>query len=59
MVFEASVPASTATLRADGAEIVEVAWHRLDSLPPLAPGSARLLAHYGIGPLADYPEVRS
>ena len=59
MVFETSVAGSTAVFHADGAEVIEVAWHRLDSLPPLAPGSARLLAHYGIGPLADFPEVRS
>jgi ADP-ribose pyrophosphatase YjhB (NUDIX family) len=59
MVFEATVPGSTVTFRPDGDEIIEVAWHRLDSLPPLASGSARLLAHYGLGPLADYPEVRA
>jgi ADP-ribose pyrophosphatase YjhB (NUDIX family) len=58
MVFEASVPASAATLRVDGAEVLEAAWHRLDSLPPLTPATARLLSYYGIGPYADYPEVR-
>jgi ADP-ribose pyrophosphatase YjhB (NUDIX family) len=59
VVFEARVPASTATLHADGSEVLEVAWHRVDSLPPLTPGSARLLAQYGIGPMANYPEVRA
>jgi len=58
VVFEASVPASSAPLRVDGAEVLEAAWHRLDGLPPLTVPTARLLAHYGIGPYAEYPEVR-
>lgn len=57
-VFEASVPASAVVLTADGAEVLEAAWHRLDSLPPLTIATARLLSYYGIGPYADYPEVR-
>ncbi len=59
MVFEASVPASAVTLQADGAEVLEAAWHRLDNLPPLTIATARLLSYYGIGPYADYPEVRT
>ena len=59
MVFEASVPAAQAKLTVDGAEVLEAAWHRLDNLPPLTPPTARLLSYYGIGPLADYPEVRA
>jgi 8-oxo-dGTP diphosphatase len=58
MVFEASVPASTATLRVDGAEVLEAGWHALDNLPPLTAATARLLGYYGIGPYADYPEAR-
>jgi ADP-ribose pyrophosphatase YjhB (NUDIX family) len=57
MVFEARVPAS-ATFAVDGAEVYEAAWHRIDALPPLTPPTARLLAYYGIGPYAEYPEVR-
>ena len=57
-VFEAKVPASAVQLQADGAEVLEAAWHRLDSLPPLTIPTARLLSYYGIGPYADYPEVR-
>ncbi|MDG4765157.1 NUDIX domain-containing protein [Solwaraspora sp. WMMD406] len=53
VVFEAAVPASTTTLVVDGAEVYEAAWHRLDDLPRLTPATARLLAYYGIGPLAD------
>ncbi|MGX7675398.1 NUDIX hydrolase [Plantactinospora sp. DSM 117369] len=53
MVFEARVPASTTELVVDGAEVFEAAWHPLDGLPPLSTATARLLAHYGIGPLAE------
>jgi 8-oxo-dGTP diphosphatase len=59
VVFEAQVPASTAVLIVDGAEVFEAAWHRLDSLPPLSPATARLLSYYGIGPYAPFPEVRA
>lgn len=59
MVFETSVPASTTSFTVDGAEVFEVAWHRVDSLPPLTTATARLLSYYGLGPLADYPEVRA
>lgn len=58
-VFEARVPGSTVTFEVDGAEIAEIAWHRLDRLPPLTVATARLLAHYGIGPYKDYPEARA
>jgi ADP-ribose pyrophosphatase YjhB (NUDIX family) len=59
MVFETSVPASTTSFTVDGAEVLELAWHRVDNLPPLTTATARLLSHYGFGPLADYPEVRA
>ncbi|HEX6873357.1 MAG TPA: NUDIX hydrolase [Micromonosporaceae bacterium] len=55
VVFEAAVPASTTVLQVDGAEVLEAAFHRLDRLPPLTPPTARLLAHYGIGPYAEPP----
>ena len=57
MVFETDVPASR-ELRIDGAEVLEAAWHRLDTLPPLTRATAQLLSYYGIGPYVDYPEVR-
>ena len=50
MVFLARVPASTATLCVDGAEVWEAAWHPVDNLPKLTVATARLLEHYGIGP---------
>ena len=46
---------STTTLMVDGAEVLEAAWHPLDDLPPLTVPTARLLAHYGIGPYAGLP----
>ncbi len=54
-VFEARVPADV-ELSVDGGEVLEAAWYRLDSLPPLTLPTARLLGIYGIGPYADYPE---
>jgi ADP-ribose pyrophosphatase YjhB (NUDIX family) len=59
VVFWANVPASTVKLAVDGAEIVEAAWYPTDSLPPLTVATARLLSYYGVGPYADYPEVRT
>lgn len=52
VVFEATVPAGSTTLAVDGAEVWEAAWHPLDALPPLTPPTERLLAYYGMGPLA-------
>ncbi len=55
MVFETSVPAASATLVVDEAEVHEAAWYPLDDLPRLTTPTARLLAHYGIGPLKNNP----
>jgi 8-oxo-dGTP pyrophosphatase MutT (NUDIX family) len=52
VVFETRVPAGVA-LVPDGAEIIDVAWHRLDDLPRLTTSTAKLLAHYDIGPLVE------
>lgn len=52
VVFEVTVPASSTTLKVDGAEVLEAAWHPLDDLPRLSRATANLLAHYGIGPRA-------
>jgi 8-oxo-dGTP pyrophosphatase MutT (NUDIX family) len=52
IVFETKLPASTTPLRVDGAEVLEAAWHPVDNLPRLTTATARLLANYGIGPLA-------
>jgi 8-oxo-dGTP pyrophosphatase MutT (NUDIX family) len=55
MVFEVSVPANP-TFDVDEAEVHEAAWHPLADLPRLTGPTARLLAHYGIGPLKDNPQ---
>lgn len=57
MVFTAQTSAATATLTVDGGEVLEAGWHRLDALPPLTVPTARVLAHYGVGPYQNYPEV--
>jgi ADP-ribose pyrophosphatase YjhB (NUDIX family) len=57
VVFEARV-AGDVEFAVDGGEVYEAAWHRVDALPPLTAPTARLLAHYGLGPYANYPEVR-
>jgi len=54
VVFTVRVP-ETAPLHADGGEVIEVRWHRLDALPPLTPATAGLLGRYGIGPRAGTP----
>jgi 8-oxo-dGTP pyrophosphatase MutT (NUDIX family) len=50
VVFEATVSAARTRLAVDGAEVLEAAWHPLDTLPVLTRSTARLLGHYGIGP---------
>jgi 8-oxo-dGTP pyrophosphatase MutT (NUDIX family) len=52
-VFETDVPASTTALVADGAEVLEVGWFPLDDLPRMTRATTRVLAHYGLGPLAE------
>jgi 8-oxo-dGTP pyrophosphatase MutT (NUDIX family) len=53
VVFQVSVPGDT-PLTVDGAEVLEAAFHPVNALPPLTLPTSRLLAHYGIGPLAEY-----
>jgi ADP-ribose pyrophosphatase YjhB (NUDIX family) len=55
LVYEARVPAASTTLRVDGAEVYEAAWHPVDDLPPVTRATARLLGHYGLGPEAAVP----
>jgi ADP-ribose pyrophosphatase YjhB (NUDIX family) len=57
VVFEVDVDAET-PLVLDPAEVVAAAWHPIDHLPEMTVLTARLLANYGMGPYADYPEVR-
>ena len=55
MVFEVRVPLDI-EFDVDEAEVHEAAWHRVDELPRLTGPTAKLLAHYGLGPFADRPE---
>jgi ADP-ribose pyrophosphatase YjhB (NUDIX family) len=52
LVFNAEVSAAASAPTVDGAEVYEAAWHPVDSLPRLTVATARLLAHYGLGPSA-------
>jgi hypothetical protein len=55
MVFEVRVPLDS-EFEVDEAEVHEAAWHPVDRLPRLTGPTAKLLAHYGLGPYADRPE---
>lgn len=55
-VFVAEVDPETVELRVDGAEVWEAQWWPLTGLPSITVAASRLLAHYGLGPYADYPE---
>jgi ADP-ribose pyrophosphatase YjhB (NUDIX family) len=53
VVYWARVPQAVEVC-ADGAEVLEVAWHPLAELPRLTWPTARLLGVYGIGPEAAH-----
>ena len=57
MVFRTDLPDADDAFTIDPDEVMQAAWHRLDALPPLTAPTAQLLAHYGIGPYVEYPEV--
>ncbi|MGA8112336.1 MAG: NUDIX domain-containing protein [Actinocatenispora sp.] len=52
-VFVARVDPADNPLVVDGAEVFEAEWFALSDLPRLTLPTARLLARYGIGPLAE------
>lgn len=56
-VFVAEVDPEQVELRVDGAEVWEAQWWPVDAMPPITVAASRLLAHYGLGPYADYPET--
>lgn len=58
-VYQVAVDPQDHELVVDGGEVLEACWHRVSALPPLTVPTARLLAHFGIGPYQDYPEVLS
>lgn len=53
-VFVAHIDSAAHPIDVDHVEVDEAAWYPLDELPRLTLATARLLAVYGIGPLADY-----
>jgi 8-oxo-dGTP pyrophosphatase MutT (NUDIX family) len=52
-VFVAHVDPADHPAEADGIEVDELAWHPVTDLPRLTLPTARLVARYGLGPLAD------
>ncbi|CAM3393033.1 NUDIX hydrolase [Stackebrandtia soli] len=54
-VFVAHVAPEEVELFVDGAEVWEAQWWPVSALPPITVAAARLLAHYELGPYADYP----
>lgn len=52
-VFVAHIRADEHPIDVDHIEVDEADWYRLDDLPRLTLPTARLLAVYGVGPLAD------
>lgn len=52
VVFEATVDPAQHNIQVDGAEVWETGWFAPDTLPQLTRPTARLLARYGLGPLA-------
>ncbi|WP_244615670.1 NUDIX hydrolase [Stackebrandtia albiflava] len=56
-VFTARIDPETVELAVDGAEVLDARWWPVDGMPPVTVAASRLLAHYGLGPYADYPET--
>ncbi|HEY3504568.1 MAG TPA: NUDIX domain-containing protein [Actinocatenispora sp.] len=53
-VFVARIDPAEHPVRPDGVEVQEARWYPLSDLPRLTLPTARLVARYGIGPLADH-----
>lgn len=54
LIFTTTVDENEVDPRADGVELVQVAWYGIEQLPPLTIPTARLLATLGIGPYVEY-----
>ena len=52
-VFTSTVDGAATAFEIDPVEVLEARWFPADALPPLTGPTARLLAHYGLGPRAD------
>ncbi|HZE39744.1 MAG TPA: NUDIX domain-containing protein [Stackebrandtia sp.] len=55
VVFTAHLDPERVDLVVDGAEVLDAKWWPVDAFPPITVAASRLLAHYGLGPYADYP----
>lgn len=56
-VFVGRVDPDGVTLAVDGAEVLDAQWWPVNALPPVTVAASRLMAHYRLGPYADYPET--
>lgn len=56
-VFTGRVDPNEVTLAVDGAEVLDAQWWPVNALPPVTVAASRLMAHYRLGPYADYPEA--
>ncbi|MBO3732366.1 NUDIX domain-containing protein [Glycomyces sp. NEAU-S30] len=52
-VFHLERDPETTQILVDGHEVWDAGWHPVDDLPDMTRATAKLLAHYGLGPLAD------
>ena len=56
-VYQVRVDPNHHQLVVDGGEVLEARWCSVEGLPPLTVPTARLLAHFGLGPYQNYPEA--
>jgi len=56
-VFVGQVDPDSVDLAVDGAEVLDAQWWPVTALPPVTVAASRLMAHYQLGPYADYPET--
>ena len=54
-VFTVELDPEETSLTVDGAEVWDARWWPIAELPPITVAASRLLAHYGLGPYAEYP----
>jgi 8-oxo-dGTP pyrophosphatase MutT (NUDIX family) len=55
-VFRLDRDPQTTEIIVDGHEVWDAGWHLVDALPEMTRATAKLLSHYGLGPLAQEAE---
>nr|WP_198667169.1 NUDIX domain-containing protein [Glycomyces dulcitolivorans] len=55
-VFRLDRDPQTTEIIVDGHEVWDAGWHPVDALPEMTRATAKLLSHYGLGPLAQEEE---